>query len=310
MKIDELHTTRLIKRNLNLDDDLAKWFFGKCFGRIVDSVRCNADECVSDTGEVDIRSEFRLVDGTAAILFIENKIDARPTERQFERYRERVERERADSHFDLAAACLVAPRVYLENYEHAMEFFDATIDYESLGTMLTDSRDKTLIAEAIEKGTTAILPDAARTNWKDEYFSIVQIVWPRAQKASGSTQPLGDLMTYKLAKPPHLRLYEFNVEHHVWDERDRDVHNTIRLKFNFRDDAARDKVLTMVRENLPSDMRMDFGASKSRRIYVYTTKHVPEVEITRPASEQVEAIRTCGELARRLYDWAASLPGF
>jgi hypothetical protein len=312
MKIDEMQTTCLIKRNLNLDDNLAKWFFNKCFSRTVESVRCNADACVSDTGEVDIRAEFRLDEGTTAILFIENKIDAQPTHRQFERYRERVERERAKGRFDLAAACLVAPCSYIKNHEHADEFFDATIDYESLRTVVQNPDEKKLIAEAITKGTTAIPPDVERTKWKDQYFTIVQAVWPGAEKASASTQPLGDLMTYKLSKPPPLKLYEFNIEHHVWDKRDKDVHNTIRIKFNFRDDDADswEKVLTMVRENLPSDMRMDRGKSKSLRIYVYTSKDVPHVDITRPANEQAEAIRTCGDLAHGLYEWVTSLPGF
>jgi len=305
--VSEADIDRIIRRNLNLDDDFPGWFLTKILGRSFEAVRCHADSNFSDLGEVDIRAEFR-ADSRRILAFIEDKIDARPTPEQFERYRQRVDRERLAGAFDEAVSVLVAPRKYLDGYSHASNCFNCLLSYEELLEGLTDDVQKQLLSGAITKAHTSIPPDPERTKWKADYFRIAKAGWSKAAPQGDLTQPLGDAMCYQIAPKPR-NFFEFSVNHHVWDQRDRAIHNSICVTMNFKDRKHRDLVDAVVKQNLAKDLRVEYGLKESNRIYVYSTQDIPHVEITKPAEEQAESIRRCAEIARQLHDWALALPG-
>lgn len=302
--VTEADIDRVIGRELVFNDGFAKWFLERLTGASFSEVRCRADHSFADLGEVDIRAEFR-ADGQTFLVFVENKIDARPTPRQFERYRERVERDRLVGAFDCVLAVLVAPTKYLDDHCESSSCFDALVSYESIAAALT-GEGKAQLLDAIVNAKRGVPPDPRRTSWKADYFRIAQAVWRSASPMGPLTQPLGDLMCYRVAPRPRC-FTEFSIDHHVWDERNRSIHNTLRLTINVKWRDLRDRVLEIIKTRLAPDLRIDYGQGTSNRIYVFSTLAVPHVEITKSADEQVDAIKQCVAIARQLHDWVQTL---
>ncbi|HTN77800.1 MAG TPA: hypothetical protein VL096_21225, partial [Pirellulaceae bacterium] len=263
------------------------------------------------SGESDLEAVF---DGLYShergrlLLLIEDKIDARFTEQQPERYQRRCEILRINGNYELSSTVLIAPLAYLQNA--GTTCFGATISYEDILDFLAREQINSdeerrlrrehrsfMLRHAIERYRRGgqRLNDEQRTTFFDDYFQAAQQRHSQLrQKPARQRSAASRGFFFELYPRIQRGVEELYMEHQL----DR---GSVRIYFRGWG-KRRDWYLPKVAQ-IVSHPQMRADAPPDRQFVSVSIEGLPRLDLSKPLADQMMPACAGFDAAAELLAW-------